>query len=139
MKLRIISAVLLGTCIFPGMVAAAGGGMKDGLWEITTSMDMPGMPYQPPPMKVTHCYTKEDVKDDRKVVPKQQGDCKILDMKHSGNRMTWKMVCSGRNKGTGEGEFIYRGDSAYEGTMKMDMEGMTMTSRYKAKRIGACE
>ena len=138
MKFRIICAILLGACIIPGAASAAGGGMKDGLWEITTSMEMPGMPFTPAPTKVTHCYTKEDLKDDRNVVPKQDGDCKLIDMKHAGNKVSWKMVCTGKSKGKGQGEIAYKGDSAYDGTMKFEMEGMEMTSRYKARRIGAC-
>ena len=83
MKIRIICAILSGAFIIPGAASAAGGGMKEGLWEITTSMDMPGMPFQPAPTKVTRCYTKEDLKDDSKVIPKQEGDCKITDATRS--------------------------------------------------------
>ena len=139
MKIRIICAILSGAFIIPGAASAAGGGMKEGLWEITTSMDMPGMPFQPAPTKVTRCYTKEDLKDDSKVIPKQEGDCKITDMKHTGSKVTWKIVCTGKSKGKGQGEIIYKGDSAYDGSMKLEMEGMEVTSHYKARRIGACK
>jgi len=138
MKIRIICAILSGAFIIPIAASAAGGGMKEGLWEITTSMDMPGMPFQPAPTKVTRCYTKEDLKDDSKVIPKQEGDCKITDMKHTGNKVSWKMVCTGKSKGKGHGEIVYKGDTAYDGTMKFEMEKMEVTSRYKARRIGAC-
>jgi hypothetical protein len=102
-------------------------------------MNMPGMQYKMPPTKVTHCYTKEDLKDNKKVVPQQKGDCKMTDMNYSGNKVTWKMVCTGKNVGKGEGEMIYNGSTAYEGSMKMEMQGMVMTNKYKARRIGECK
>jgi Protein of unknown function (DUF3617) len=133
------AAILCALLLFPTAVLAAGSPMQEGLWEITTTMSMPGMPYKMPPTKVTHCYTKEDLKDSQRTIPKQQGDCKVTDMKSSGNRVTWKMVCTGNSAGKGEGEILYKGTSAYEGSMKMETQGMVMTSKYKARRIGACK
>ncbi len=135
-----ISCVFILGALFLSTVApAVGAGMKDGLWEITTNTEMPGMPYQPAPSTMTHCYTKEDLKDDKQIVPKQDGNCKVTDMKHTGSKMTWKMSCTGDNKSKGEGEIVYKGDTAYDGFMKFEMEGMKITSRYKAKRVGACK
>ncbi len=135
LKLAVLFCVLL----FPATLLAAASPMQEGLWEIVTSVNMPGMPYKAPPTRVTHCYTKEDLKDNGKVVPQQKGDCKVTDMKYSGGKMTWKMVCSGKHATRGEGEITYKGSTAYEGSMKMDTEGMTMISKYKAKRIGVCQ
>ena len=133
------AAVICSALLLPATIQAAGSPMQEGLWEISTTMSMPGMPYKIPPTKVTHCYTKEDLKDNRNAVPKQQGDCKVTDMKTSGNRTTWKMVCTGNSAGKGEGEIVYNGSTAYEGSMKMETQGMKMTSKYKAKRIGVCK
>lgn len=133
------AALFFAVLLLPATVLAAGSPMQEGLWEISSTMSMPGMPYKIPPTKVTHCYTKEDLKDSRNAVPKQQGDCKVTDMKSSGNRVTWKMVCTGQSAGKGEGEIIYNGPTAYEGKMKMETQGMVMTSKYKAKRIGVCK
>jgi hypothetical protein len=133
------AALFCAVLLLPATVLAAGSPMQDGLWEISSTMSMPGMPYKIPPTKVTHCYTKEDLKDSQRTIPKQEGDCKVTDMKSSGSRMTWKMVCTGKSAGKGEGEIIYKGATAYEGSMKMETQGMVMTSNYKAKRIGACK
>lgn len=119
--------------------SAAAAGMKPGLWEITTTTEMPGMPFTPPPMTVTHCYTPEDVKDQQSVVPKQEGDCRITDLRSTGSRVTWKMVCSGKQQGKGSGEITFSGSTAYQGKMKFTTEGMTMNSSYKAKRLGECQ
>lgn len=110
--------------------------MKPGLWEITTRMEMPGMPFQPPPQTMRHCYTEQEVKEEP--VPKGN-DCKITDLKTSGNKTSWKIECKGEMAGKGEGEMTYLGDSAYEGKSRMQTQGMTMTSSYKGKRIGECK
>jgi hypothetical protein len=133
------AALLCAVLLLPATVQAAGSPMQDGLWEISSTMSMPGMPYNIPPTKVTHCYTKEDLKENQRIIPKQEGDCKVTDVKYSGSRMTWKMVCSGESASKGEGEIVYKGATAYEGSMKMETQGMVMTSKYRAKRIGACK
>ncbi len=139
MKMLAVCFVLLGAACFAGTAVAAGTGMKPGLWEITTTTEMPGMPFQPPPTKVKQCYTKDDLKDQKEVLPKQEGECRITDVKESGNRVTWKVVCSGEGGGKGSGEMVFKGENEYAGSMRFDMEGMTMTSRYAGKRIGDCK
>ncbi len=138
MKKRAAGILLLGAITLSASAFAATSGMKEGLWEITTTTEMPGMPFTPPPMTITHCFTKEDVKTDQ-VVPKQAGDCTITDMKKSGRTTRWTVTCTGEAAGTGEGEITFKGDSAYEGSQKFSTQGMNITSRYKAKRIGGCE
>lgn len=118
------------------VLAPAADMMKPGLWEITTSMEMPGMPFQPPPSTVRHCYTPEEVK--AQPVPGDE-QCKVTDLKSSGNKTSWKFVCTGEAASKGEGEITYRGDSAYEGKSRMETEGMTMNMKYKAKRLGDCK
>ena len=138
MKQRSGYLVLIVGMMFPAVAMADGTPMREGLWEITTTMEMPGMPFQPPPAKSRHCYTKEELRDAKKRVPSARGDCTVTDLKYSGKKMVWKVACTGENKGTGEGEMVYQSDSAYEGKMKFDMQEMSMTSRYKARRVGEC-
>jgi len=114
----------------------AADSMKPGLWEITTSMEMPGMPFQPPPQTVRHCYTPQEVKE--QPVPKDES-CKVTDLKSSGSKVSWKLECTGEAAGKGEGEITYQGDSAYEGKSRMQTQGMTMSMKYKAKRLGDCK
>jgi Protein of unknown function (DUF3617) len=110
--------------------------MREGKWEITSSVEMPGMPYKIPPTVVSHCYTKEDVNDQKKVIADNK-DCTVTDMKKSGNKVTWKMQCTGKRKGTFSGETIF-GKDFYESTMNMQSEGRNMTTKSKARRIGDC-
>jgi hypothetical protein len=110
--------------------------MKPGLWEITTSMEMPGLPFQPPPQAMRHCYTAQEVKE--QPVPKDS-NCKITDLKSSAGKVNWKMECKGEMAGKREGKIVYQGDSAYAGWTKMQTQGMTMSTKYKAKRVGDCK
>ena len=138
MKMNGRAVLLCGFLLLATGGLASGAGMKPGLWEINTSMEMPGLPFQPPPTTVSHCYTSEEVKNNQNVVP-QQDDCKVTELKSTGNKMTWQIVCTGRQKGNGSGEMTFKGDSAYEGMMTFRSDEMSMTSRYKARRLGDCK
>ena len=128
--------VLAGCFSFLSAPALAADTMKPGLWEITSSMEMPGMPFQPPPQTVRHCYTPQEVKE--QPVPKDD-NCKVTDLKSSAGKVNWKLECTGEMAGKGEGQIAFQGDSAYEGWTKMQTQGMNMTMKYKAKRLGDCK
>ena len=128
--------LLAGATLFLPAPAPAAEMMKPGMWEITTSMEMPGMPFQPPPQTVRHCYTAQEVKE--QPVPKDN-NCKVTDLKSSAGKVNWKVECKGEMAGKGEGQITYQGDSAYEGWTKMQTQGMNMTMKYKAKRVGDCK
>jgi len=92
-------AVLLTLSSVP---AFAAGGMQPGLWEVTTRMQMAGMPM--PPQTVRHCYTRQDVEKGERTVPQADDkNCKIKDYKLKGNTATWSIVCTGKNAMTGTG------------------------------------
>jgi hypothetical protein len=121
--------VLTSTCF-------AADTMREGYWELITVMDMPGMPMKMAPTKVKHCYSKEDVKDQKKTISTDK-NCTVTDLKQSSNKVTWKMKCTGKNAGTFSGETVFKGD-AYDSTMKMQTQGQTMNMKVKAKRLGDC-
>jgi hypothetical protein len=128
--IAILSALLLPATSF------AAENMRDGYWELTTTMEMPGMPMKMAPSKIKHCYTKEDVKDQRKAISTDK-NCTVTDFKQSGNKVIWKMKCTGQNAGVFSGETIFRGDS-YDSIMNMKTQGHTMNVKVKAKRLGSC-
>lgn len=137
-----VIVVLLVSAVF-----AASPNMQAGLWEITTSMEMKGMqmPFAMKPMTQKQCITKKDLQDPDKTVPKakEDKDCKMQDYKVSGNHVTWKTVCTGKQHMTSTGEMTYKGTS-YEGSMTMDTEGnakntMHMIYHFQGKRIGDCK
>ena len=135
-KLCSVSIILFATV----SIAFAGSvpNLQEGKWEITTTMEMPGMPMNMPPMKHTQCITKKDL------VPKssQPGqECTVIHNTVTGNTVTWTMQCSGQGgemKGTGN--ITYSGNS-FKGTTKMTMpqQNMQMASHVTGQRLGPCE
>lgn len=136
MKKHVFAGLMACLVATPSLPALAADTMKPGLWEITTTMEMPGMPFQPPPQTVRHCYTPEDIKE--QPVPTDE-QCKVTDLQTVGNKVRWKVECRGEASGKGDGEITYLGDSAYEGKSRMQTQGMTMSTRYKARRLGNCK
>ena len=115
-------------------VAIAQG--TDDQWEVTSKMEMPGMPMSMPAQVTRVCIAKS-AKDDE-FVPKQ-GDCKVVDSKRTGNKLTYKMTCSTPEPSTVEGETQF-GSGTYDGKMRMTMtkSNQSMQMTYSAKRIGGC-
>jgi hypothetical protein len=130
-----IVIAILSALVLPATSFAADT-MRDGYWELITTMEMRGMPMQMAPTTIKHCYTKEDVKDLKKTISTDK-NCTIDDLKQSGNKVTWKMKCTGKNAGVFSGETVYKGD-AYDSIMKMESQGQTMNMKVKAKRLGGC-
>jgi hypothetical protein len=125
----IIAALLF---LFSARLSFAAPNMEDGLWEITTTIDMPGMPSRS--YTNTTCLTKE------KAVPQTaESGCTIKDMKTQGNTVTWTVVCK---EATSTGKVTYAGttmDGVIETTVKTGGQTMTMKSTMKGKRIGPCK
>jgi len=145
-KTTLILSLILLPGAFASEVYAAGSNMKPGLWEITTTMDMPGMPMTMPPMTHTRCYTKNDTEDAKKVAPsapRKDENCELKDHRVTGNKVTWSVQCQGKRAGSGTGEMVLQGDS-YEGTIKMTSVDprrgeVKMTQHNKGKRVGDCK
>ena len=117
--------------------ADSGPNMKEGLWEITTKMQMQGMDM--PPVKHTQCITKNDLVPQGSQQPGQE--CEIIDVKTNGNTATWTMKCTGQSgEVIGTGEITYSGDS-FKGTMTIliPQANIEMTSHLSGKRIGKCK
>jgi hypothetical protein len=120
--------------LFSARLSFAAPNMEDGLWEITSTVDMPGMPAK----SFTHttCSTKE------KAVPQTaQSECTMKDVKTQGNTVTWTVVCK-EGMSTSTGKITYAGttmDGVIETTVKSNGKTMTMKSTMKGKRIGPCK
>lgn len=129
--------VLMAIC-FCSLVVAEG---TDEQWEITTKMEMKGMPMAMPAMTNKACLPKNR-KSNEDLIPKDKdSDCKMSDVKQSGNKTSFKMVCAGKHPMKGDGEIEHSGDN-YRGTMHIvgDMDGqpMDMTQSFSGKKIGTC-
>ena len=134
-KMLFLCLLLCGAGMSPAQ-AAGPVDMQDGQWEITTRVEMPGIPVQIPPMTVSQCITQKDL-----IPPSEQPDseCTVTSNQISGNTVTWSIECKGEGGNTrGDGQITYHGDR-FEGSMKMSMpEGMSMTNHMSGKRIGPC-
>ena len=60
-------------------------------WEVTTRTEISGMSYPMPDSTEKVCLTDEQASDPRQAQEKGDQDCRITDMKRSGNKSTWKM------------------------------------------------
>ncbi len=88
---KITTTVSLLICMTFLAVNAWGFDLQDGKYEITSKIDIQGMPMQTPPVTITQCLTQQDP------VPNQSTDdqqCKIIEMKTEGKTVTWKMECT---------------------------------------------
>ena len=110
-------------------------------WEMTTKMEMAGMPagmagmMGGPPQKV--CMLKGQ--EGKPVKSKDRDDCTMTDFKQSGNTVTFNMTCSGKNPMTGSGE-ITSTPGSFSQRIKMKTDGEDMTVVSTGKRIGgACK
>jgi uncharacterized protein DUF3617 len=134
------ASVAILTLVLSWSVLAQGPSpMREGNWEVTMKMNMPGMGMDLPPMKQTQCVTAAMIKDPQKAMPTGpgQGDCKVTNYKLTGSTATYTMACK-EPPMTAEGVMRYSGTDAYTGTLKIDMGGQPMTIEYDSKRIGDC-
>jgi hypothetical protein len=125
----VLSALLL--------AAPARAGEPGVYWEETMETEMVGMPYAMPPQTVKICMPNGAWT--RPPETKQEKNCQVKDMKVVGDVMTWKVVCTGENAMTAEGQMT-RGAETFSGNMKMVMAQGTMNTKIKGRKVGgACD
>ena len=115
---------------------AADNPVKPGKWQWSMQMEIPGMPFKMPPIKMTHCVTEEDAKS---AIPQNQKDkdCKVGEYEVDGKTIKWTVDCP-KQKMTGKGEITYTDDSM-TGEMVMNSDGQEITTKYTGKRLGNCD
>ena len=125
-------------------VAYAEPNLQDGLWEITSKMEMPGMPAAAmQSTKMTQCMTKTNAVPTTQPKDKNN-DCKMTSTNVVGNTVTWAMQCHGQQGDSdSSGKVTYSGNS-FSGVTKVSMNikgqgRMDMTQNMSGKRIGDCK
>lgn len=121
------------------LLAAPAAGLAqtgpDNLWEISSVMMMEGMRMPGPPTRVCAKAAQSD-----NLMPVQQ-DCRITDRSTSGNRTTYRVVCTGKEPMTGTGEIVL-GQGSYQGVLRLtgksDGETINMTTEYSGRLVGKC-
>ena len=109
---------------------------KDDLWEMTSKMDMPGMPMAIPAQVNRVCISKNHRDED--LIPRRD-NCRVTDSKRTGDKLAYKMECTGSEPMTLVGDLTF-GNNAYDGQMRMTMTKTndTMNMAVSGKRVGDC-
>lgn len=138
LRLSTLFLALLATLLFT-TAACAEPNLSEGKWEITTQMEMPGMPMAIPPVKYTHCMTKKDVVPQQ---PEKNQDCKMISTDIQGDTVYWVMECkSGKDTMRSNGHVTYKKDR-FDGAINATMSGsenMTMQSKISGRYLGPCK
>jgi len=122
------------------------GKMKEGLYEMTMEMEMPGMPAgMGKNMKFQNCVSAKDIesgqvgKGNEKNKPQ---NCEVQDFKMSGNTATYRTVCKGGPDMTADTKITFD-DAGYKMDMKMAMlqggQTMNMTQHMESRYVGPCK
>ena len=124
----------------PAPADASEPNIQEGMWELTTKIEMDGMPSDMPRQEFVHtqCLTRDDYVPQGPQTSGSSGDCEIRDVRTSGDTVTWTMRCdTGQGEMTGKGRITYSG-AAFEGRIDVVMSGMKMKQHLKGRRIGDC-
>ena len=136
----IVAATLLA---FYSTIASAAPNIHEGLWEITTTVQVKGLPIHLPvePQYQTQCLTRAEIEHPENISPPQV-NCSIHDVNVSGDRVQWQMQCSGPFTAQGTGETIYIGDT-FSGTATLVSHSgdisVEVSTIYQGKRVGDCK
>ena len=116
-------------------ISTAYAALEGELWEVSTQMNIPGMPAGMGGQKQRVCTEKGD---NKKVMQgKDSSKCKVTDLKESGNKVTMTMQCP---EGTMVMENTYNAaHTEYNGSMKMKSKDGEFTMNMAGKKLGACD
>ena len=112
-------------------------------WEVTSKMEMEGMPFAMPAQTSKVCMPKGGESDPRNTQGKDS-DCKMTDVKHSGDTVKFKGTCVNQGETMNMvGETSHSGNS-FKSNVKMSGkshgEALDMAMTSSGKRIGgACD
>jgi len=138
MQKRILIGLLFVATFFCTAVQAGSSvDFKEGMWEITSQVDMQGM--NMPAQTFTQCITKENMVPQNNEPGQQGGSCTVSDVKTSGNTVSWTVVCKTQGgEMKGKGKITYHGDR-FEGESTAEMMGMVMVTKMTGRRTGPCK
>jgi len=123
---------LIGLLSIPCAALAA----QDGeLWEVSTQMNIPGMPAGMGGATTQVCRDKDPRKEAAR--GKDTKDCKVTDLKQSGNRVTMTMSCP---QGKSVMDMTYNSaHTEYKGSVRMTGRDGEMTMNMSGRKLGGCD
>ncbi len=111
--------------------------------HVTSRMQVPGVPFQMPPITHNQEVCVSAKKPDPRDMTKQNKDCKVTDYKESGNTVSYRMACTGDVQMNGEGSYEMLDGGGVRGTLHFTGssrgESVTMDMNYEGERIGSCD
>jgi hypothetical protein len=136
---NIATSVLFAALSMPA-VSAAMPDIKEGLWEVRTQANIPGMPVELPAHTVQQCFTKQSM-NPKNIL--QNRYCKVQDMDIQVNSVKWKMTCQQQGMQLHGGGDIQYQKTSFVGATTMSMQGgpqgsMTMQAQITGRYIGKC-
>ncbi|MGZ3595955.1 MAG: DUF3617 domain-containing protein [Syntrophales bacterium] len=121
------------------VAAFAAPNYQEGLWEITTTTNMPGVPKEMMhPVKNQICMTKQNAIPQQ---PQQKGEqqCKMANQRTVGSKVFWTMTCKGGTVINGEITYSKTSfDGAQTTTTSQGGKLVTVKSTMSGKYIGPC-
>ena len=128
MKARFFAAVVL------ALPLAAAAQNTGELWEISTQMNIPGMPAGMGGQTQRVC--QGDDPERRAASDKEQKDCKVTDKKQTATRLTVTMTCK---QGTMTVDQQYNAArTEFKGSIKMNSKDGDLTMNTTGRKVGAC-
>ena len=125
---------LLAACL-GAACAVAGAAGNDDLWEVSTQMNMPGLPAGMGAQTSQVCAEKGDLK--KAAQGRGAEKCTMKNFKQSGNSVHMEMSCP---DGDAVIDNTYNaGRTEYKGTVKMSSRQGEMTMNMSGRRIGSCD
>ncbi len=139
-----IRNILLAGVLLAAVPAAFADGIpvEPGMWEMTSTMNMPMLP-QPRVTTVTECMEKSEISMDEVRTEDMDPDCSFVMEQLDGDTMKWTVDCPVEG-GTSHGEWTATsgGDTVTgDGVITVSFQGQTMemTMNWSGQRIGPCE
>jgi hypothetical protein len=141
--MMIRASIILGALLFAAPATWADAlPVEPGLWEMTSTMNMPMLP-QPRVTTVTECMRESEISMDDMSGEEMDPNCKFETAQVDGNTMKWSFDCPVEG-GTSHGEWeaTSGGDTVVgKGLITVSFQGqaMEMAMSWEGKRIGDCE
>ncbi len=135
MRKKIIILSIISLFLLFGNAIGQRPNLKEGLWEITTTIEEQGMPQEMLRRTYKHCLTKKDY-----IPYKEESDkeCKVKKIEVKGDTVTWTIECKDEEgTSTVNGKVTYKGDT-FEGFIKFKDSEEEITMSIKGKWIGTC-
>lgn len=106
------------------------------LWQTTSQMVMPGLPFSPPPNTTQLCTAREW---NQPPPPPPGQSCEVSNFRRDDSKVSWDTVCTGQMDMSGHGEITFTSADSYTGVISFTAEGTSVTVNLSGTKIGDCD